>query len=61
MEGTAIGHVADMYGVPSVVIRSISENADSNAVMDYDEFERTTAINSAMLVLNMLELLSLKI
>jgi len=58
MEGAAIGHVADINGIPFIVIRSISDNADDNAALYYDEFESIAANNSAMLVLNMLELLN---
>lgn len=61
MEGAAIGHVADINGIPFIVIRSISDNADSNASVNYDEFEIIAANNSATLVLNMLELLNSEI
>ena len=59
MEGGAIGHVAEINEVPFLIIRSISDNADDNATMNYDEFEAIAANNSAKLVLNMLELLSM--
>lgn len=55
MEGAAIGHVAEINEVPFVVIRSISDNADESAVLNYDEFESIAAYNSSMIILNMLE------
>lgn len=58
MEGAAIGHVAEINKVPFIIIRSISDNADNNATLNYDEFESIAANNSAMLVLNILELIN---
>jgi len=58
MEGAAIGHVAEINEVPFIIIRSISDNADKNVALNYDEFENIAANNSAMLVLNMLELIN---
>ncbi|MCR5518176.1 MAG: 5'-methylthioadenosine/adenosylhomocysteine nucleosidase [Lachnospiraceae bacterium] len=40
MEGAAIGHCAYVNGVPYVVIRAISDNADDSAGMDYNTFEK---------------------
>lgn len=57
MEGAAIGHVAEINDVPFVIIRSISDNADENATISYEEFEKISANISAKLVLKMLELL----
>lgn len=57
MEGAAIGHVSEINGIPFIIIRSISDNADSNASINYKEFETIAANNSASLVLNMLELI----
>lgn len=58
MEGAAIGHVAEINDVPFIIIRSISDNADSEATISYDEFETIASNNSAELVLNMLELIN---
>jgi adenosylhomocysteine nucleosidase len=55
MEGAAIGHVAEINGVDFVVIRSISDHANENTVIDYDVFEALAANQSASLVLQMLE------
>lgn len=54
MEGGAIGHVAYLNSVPFVVIRSISDNADDEATMNYEEFEKTAAHHSAKIVLQMI-------
>lgn len=57
MEGSAIGHVAHINGVPFVVIRSISDNADDEATISYDAFEKISAKRSAAIVLNMIKLI----
>jgi adenosylhomocysteine nucleosidase len=57
MEGAAIGHVAYLNKIPFVVIRSISDNADNDANMDYDAFEKISAEVSAKLVLNMIDMI----
>ncbi|WP_426351156.1 5'-methylthioadenosine/adenosylhomocysteine nucleosidase [Alloiococcus sp. CFN-8] len=58
MEGAAIGHVAEINEVPFIIIRSISDNADNNAPVNYEEFEELAANNSARLVLNILDEIS---
>lgn len=57
MEGAAIGHVANINDIPFVIIRSISDNADNEAIMSYEKFEKISAENSANIVLNMLKML----
>lgn len=57
MEGTPIGHVADINGIPFVVIRCISDNADDDATISYDTFEKISAWHSAEIVLNMIRLI----
>ena len=57
MEGAAIGHVAEINEIPFVIIRSISDNADDEATITYEEFEKISADTSAKVVLKMLELL----
>jgi len=52
----AIGHVAYINCIPFVIIRSISDNADDDASITYDEFEQIASHNSANIVLKMLEL-----
>ena len=38
MEGAAVAHAALMYKVPFVVIRSLSDKADSDAIVDFPKF-----------------------
>lgn len=58
MEGSAIGHVAYINKIPFIVIRSISDNADCDAHINYDNFEKISANNSSNLVLNMLKIIN---
>lgn len=57
MEGAAIGHVAFINNIPFVVIRAISDNADNEATISYEQFERIAAENSAIIVLNMIKMI----
>lgn len=57
MEGAAIGHVAHINGVPFVVIRSISDNADDQANISYEAFEKIAAEQAANIILNMLRMM----
>ena len=57
MEGSAIGHVAYINSIPFLIIRSISDNADDNSA-NYIDFEKISANNSALLVLNILDILN---
>lgn len=57
MEGAAIGHVAHINDIPFVVIRSISDNADNEATMCYESFEKISANHSATVVLNMIKII----
>ena len=50
MEGAAIGHVSYINEVPFLVIRCISDNADDDATINYEEFELQTARQSARIV-----------
>jgi len=58
MEGGAIGHVAHINNIPFIIIRSISDNADENATVSYENFESIAANKSAELVINMLEIIN---
>jgi adenosylhomocysteine nucleosidase len=57
MEGAAIGHVAHINDIPFVVIRSISDNADDEANISYDAFEKIAAEQAANIILNMIKML----
>lgn len=50
MEGASVAHVAHLYGVPIVVIRAISDNADGNAHVKYNDFVNIAAKNAAKIV-----------
>jgi adenosylhomocysteine nucleosidase len=55
MEGAAIAHGATLNGIPFLILRSISDKADGSAHMDYPEFERKAAIQSAQVVLEIIK------
>ncbi|WP_434355180.1 5'-methylthioadenosine/adenosylhomocysteine nucleosidase [Parasalinivibrio latis] len=55
MEGAAVAQVADMYGVPLIVIRTVSDKADGSAHMVYNEAKQVTADNSVAITLEMLK------
>ena len=56
MEGTAIAHTCFLNNVKFVIIRSISDRADGNAHMDYEEFQGIAIKNSVnIIMLNSIE------
>ena len=55
MEGAAIGQVAYINNIPFVIIRTISDRADSGAALTYKEFEAVAADASARLVLAIIQ------
>lgn len=55
MEAGAIAQVCYQFGCPFVIIRSLSDIAGSDAKMSYDQFLQTASVNSANLVLLMLD------
>ncbi|WP_405414605.1 5'-methylthioadenosine/adenosylhomocysteine nucleosidase [Maribacter sp. Asnod1-A12] len=55
MEGAAVAQVCTMLNLPYIVIRSCSDNANTDAHTDYHKFVEIAAINSAQLVLAILE------
>lgn len=55
MEGAAVAQVAQIYGVPFVVLRALSDKADGEAEITYDEFVQIAANNSAKIVKEMLK------
>ena len=57
MEGAAVAHLCRSMGVPFLVIRSCSDNANQNARVNFNQFVAPAAINSAGLVLKLLEIL----
>lgn len=57
MEGAAVGQVCWQQGVPFIIIRSMSDNANNNAYSDVKTFYRVAARNSANLVITIAALL----
>lgn len=57
MEGASIAHVAYLNDVSFVIIRSISDNADDNATIDFNSFVLKAAKISSNIVKEMLALL----
>lgn len=53
MESSAIGHCAFLNQVPFVSVRCISDNADDEGAMSFDQFEKIAAKRVADIVLKM--------
>lgn len=54
MEGAAIAHAAYVNKVPFIVLRCISDLADDNAEMTFDEFEQIAADKVAKTVISLI-------
>lgn len=50
MEGAAVAHVCEILNIPFVILRSISDKADNEAGMTFDEFVKIAAKNSKSIV-----------
>ncbi len=57
MEGAAVAHVCYVLKKPFVIIRSISDKANHDANMNFDEFVKLAAQNSKIIIEGMLELI----
>ncbi|MBE4907564.1 5'-methylthioadenosine/adenosylhomocysteine nucleosidase [Bacillus luteolus] len=57
MEGSAIGHVAFLNNIPFLILRCISDQADDEAAMSYENFEKLAANQSAAVVLEMIKMM----
>lgn len=55
MESSAIGHCAFMNSKPFLCLRCISDNADDEGEMSFDEFEKKAAERAAKIVLEMVK------
>jgi len=55
MEASAIGHVCHINKTPFLIIRSISDNANEEAEISYDLFEKKAAYQSANLLLGIIK------
>lgn len=58
MEGAAIAQVAQLAGVPFVLVRAISDNADGTADVDYHSFATIAANRSAAILKRVMEILT---
>lgn len=54
MEGAAIAQTCYRFKIPFVVIRSISDIAGQENAVEYEEFVETAAVNSAKMVVEMI-------
>ncbi len=54
MEGAAVGQVATQFKIPFVVIRAMSDTADQNAAVNFDDFIIEAGKQSAQMLLNFL-------
>ena len=54
MESASIGHCAYVNDIPSISIRCISDNADDEGAMSFDEFEKIATKRVANVVLNVI-------
>ena len=57
MEGGSVGHVCFANGVPFLVIRAISDDADSGACEDYPAFVKKAAAVSAEISISLAKVL----
>jgi adenosylhomocysteine/aminodeoxyfutalosine nucleosidase len=55
MEGASVAYVCKSFDVPFCVLRAISDAADMDAGFNFDEFLKSSAVNSAKFVYKMLE------
>ncbi|WP_408955969.1 5'-methylthioadenosine/adenosylhomocysteine nucleosidase [Natroniella sp. ANB-PHB2] len=55
MEGAAVGQVAYLNDTPFVIIRSISDKADQEAEISFDEFVKFAASNSYRMIMEILK------
>ncbi|WP_039057395.1 5'-methylthioadenosine/S-adenosylhomocysteine nucleosidase [Enterobacter sp. Bisph1] len=58
MEATAIAHVCHNFGVPFVVVRAISDVADQQSHLSFDEFLVVAAKQSSLMVETLLQKLT---
>ncbi|MGL5256265.1 MAG: 5'-methylthioadenosine/adenosylhomocysteine nucleosidase, partial [Proteocatella sp.] len=55
MEGASIAHVAYQNNIPFIVIRSISDNANTGASIDFEKFVPYAVENSMIFIKGLLE------
>lgn len=57
MEGASVAHVCEVFKVPFVIIRSISDKANHEADVSFEEFVKIAAHNSKLMIEEMLRLI----
>lgn len=55
MEGASVGYVAYQYGVPFIIIRSLSDKADGLAHESYDNWYSVVSDNSGKIVMQIMK------
>ena len=60
MEGASVAVVCDALDIPFFVLRAISDSADMDAGFDFDEFLKSSAVNSANYLIKIVEKLEKK-
>lgn len=55
MEGASVAHVCELFDIPFVILRAISDKANEEAKMDFAEFVHLASKNSKEIVVNMLK------
>ena len=58
MEGASVAVVCDALNVPFFILRAISDSADMDAGFDFDEFLKSSAIESANYLIKIIEKLN---
>lgn len=58
MEATAVAHVCHNFDIPFVVVRAISDVADQQSHLNFDEFLTVAAKQSSLLVENLVQYLA---
>ncbi|MBU3015738.1 5'-methylthioadenosine/adenosylhomocysteine nucleosidase [Poseidonibacter lekithochrous] len=58
MEGASVAVVCDALNVPFFILRAISDSADMDAGFDFDEFLKSSAVNSANYLIKIVEKLN---
>lgn len=55
MEGASVAQVCKYFGVDFLVIRSISDKAQGEANLDFNEFAKSAAVNSSKILIGVVE------
>ena len=51
MEGGAVAQVAEQEGVPWIILRVISDSADSNSEIDFEKFLKDYVLSSRKILI----------